>query len=133
MPGADNVPQQGGTSAAGTETDPEVMKAVAAEAEDIVDRLMTVANRLDDAMSGLGGMDGAIKLPFWQGHNNHLEAMGLLRTKLHNMANGIVTSKAAYENADANGQQSFRQLAGHSGGGFAGGGTGPHVIETSYL
>jgi hypothetical protein len=124
---------------AGMQTDPQVMASVAAEAEDIVDRLLRVATTLDGAMSGLGQLDGEIKNAFWQGHHNNLEAMVKLRTKLHGMSIAVVNAKSGYEHHDSNTQQVFGRLANEAaagGGGTGGGSTGGSVgsaIDTSIL
>ncbi|HEY9339548.1 hypothetical protein [Kribbella sp. NPDC050459] len=100
---------------AGVETELQRMQRTAHEAATIGDNLKAVMTALDNAMGGLTPMDGQIKNVFWQGHSNHLEAVGRLCTKLHQMSDGITTSKTGYESEDTGSQAAFHQL-GASGG-----------------
>ncbi|TCC28087.1 WXG100 family type VII secretion target [Kribbella speibonae] len=95
---------------AGVETELDRMVRTATEAARIGDALKAVMTTLDGAMSSLTPMDGEIKNTFWQGHNNHLDAVNKLCTKLHRMSDGITTSKVAYEAQDASSQSAFSGL-----------------------
>lgn len=95
---------------AGVETELDRMVRTATEAARIGDALKAVMSSLDSAMGSLTPMDGEIKNTFWQGHNNHLEVVDKLCTKLHRMSDGITTSKVAYESQDANSQSAFSGL-----------------------
>ena len=123
---------------AGVETETTRMVQTAAEAARIGDALKSVMTVLDNSMTSLTPMDGEIKTVFWQGHHNHLEAVDQLCAKLHRMADGITTSKTAYETEDASSRSSFSRLGadGAGGAGAGGGGTGGSVgvsIDTTVL
>jgi uncharacterized protein YukE len=95
---------------AGVETELQRMQRTAHEAATIGDNLKAVMTALDNAMGGLTPMDGQIKNAFWQGHNNHLDAVGRLCAKLHQMSEGITTSKNGYESEDTGSQAAFTQV-----------------------
>lgn len=95
---------------AGVETEATRMVQTAAEAARIGDALKSVMTMLDSSMTSLTPMDGEIKNVFWRGHHNHLEAVDQLCAKLHRMADGITTSKSAYQAEDATSHSSFGRL-----------------------
>ncbi|MGZ0148959.1 hypothetical protein ACXJJ3_17930 [Kribbella sp. WER1] len=123
----------------GVQTESARMVQTAAEAARIGDALKAVMTMLDNSMSGLTTMDGEIKNVFWRGHHNHLEAVDQLCAKLHRMADGISTSKTAYETEDASSQAAFSRLGsegaggGPVGGGGGGGGSVGVSIDTTVL
>ncbi|WP_350279080.1 hypothetical protein [Kribbella sp. HUAS MG21] len=108
---------------AGVETELQRMQRTAHEAATIGDNLKAVMTALDNAMGGLAPMDGQIKNVFWQGHSNHLDAVTRLCAKLHQMSEGITTSKTGYEAEDSSSQTAFTQVAG----------TGGTVLDTTKL